>query len=72
LKVLLDHNLPRQLKAPLGMHEVFAAREMRWDALSNGELIHAAEVEGFQVMVTGDQNLPTSKTLKRALSLSSF
>ncbi len=54
------------------MHEVFAAREMRWDALSNGELIHAAEVEGFQVMVTGDQNLPTSKTLKRALSLSSF
>jgi len=70
LKVLLDHNLPRQLKPLLVGHDVFTAREMRWDGLSNGNLLAAAEGAGFEVMVTGDQNLTYQQNdLKRVIGL---
>jgi len=70
LKVLLDHNLPRQLKPLLVGHDVSTAREMRWDDLSNGHLLAAAEGAGFDVMVTGDQNLLYQQNdLKRVIGL---
>jgi len=70
LKVLLDHNLPRQLKPLLLGHDVFTAREKGWDGLSNGNLLATAEGAGFEVMVTGDQNLTYQQNdRKRAIGL---
>jgi predicted nuclease of predicted toxin-antitoxin system len=57
LKVLLDHNVPVQLKEFLEGHSAFSARELGWDLLKNGDLMTAAEIAGFDVMVTGDQNI---------------
>jgi predicted nuclease of predicted toxin-antitoxin system len=57
LKVLFDHNVPRKLRRILQGHVVRTAVEMGWAELENGELLSAAEVGGFAVMVTGDQNL---------------
>ena len=57
MKVLLDHNIPAQLKSLLADHETFTARELSWDALENGDLLAAAQAAGFDVMVTGDQSL---------------
>jgi hypothetical protein len=51
-------------------HDVLTAREMRWDGLSNGNLLAAAEGAGFDVMVTGDQNLTYQQNdLKRSIGL---
>jgi alkanesulfonate monooxygenase SsuD/methylene tetrahydromethanopterin reductase-like flavin-dependent oxidoreductase (luciferase family) len=36
---------------------------MGWDELVNGDLIKAAESAGFDVMVTGDQNLVYQQNL---------
>jgi len=36
---------------------VETAFERRWSALSNGDLLAAAEREGFEVFVTTDRNL---------------
>jgi hypothetical protein len=36
---------------------------MGWDELVNGNLINAAEQAGFEVMVTGDQNLRYQQNL---------
>ena len=39
----------------LSGHEVRTTAEMGWDRLTNGELLDAAEVVGFEVLVTGDK-----------------
>jgi predicted nuclease of predicted toxin-antitoxin system len=70
VKVLFDHNVPKKLRSLLPRHEVSTSRELGWDALKNGELLAAAEANGFQVMVTGDKNLSYQQNLKdRKLAL---
>jgi hypothetical protein len=45
-------------------HNVSTADEMGWSELENGELLRAAEVAGFAVMVTGDKNLSFQQDLR--------
>jgi hypothetical protein len=57
VKVLLDENLDHRLRKHLGLHEVFTASYKGWDGFKNGKLLQAAEDDGFDVVVTGDQTL---------------
>jgi hypothetical protein len=57
VKVLLDENLDRRLRRNLQGHDVFTASYMGWDGLKNGSLLRAAEDDGFEVFLTGDQTL---------------
>jgi alkanesulfonate monooxygenase SsuD/methylene tetrahydromethanopterin reductase-like flavin-dependent oxidoreductase (luciferase family) len=57
MKILLDENLDHRLRNQLGNHEVFTASYMGWDGLKNGKLIRAAEDNGFDLLLTGDQTL---------------
>lgn len=43
---------------------VTEARARGWEALENGELLNAAEIAGFQVLVTTDKNLRYQQNLK--------
>jgi hypothetical protein len=52
LRVVLDHSVPRGLRAALGDIEVRHAFEMSWHELPNGDLLRAAEREGFDVLIT--------------------
>jgi hypothetical protein len=45
-------------------HDVSTADEMGWSELENGELLRAAEVAGFAVMVTGDKNISSQQNLR--------
>ena len=63
MKVLLDQNLDHRLRKPLGSHEVFTASYKGWEALKNGKLLDAANEEGFDVLVTGDQSLSYEQNL---------
>jgi hypothetical protein len=70
VKVLLDHNLPRQLGPRLRGHLVFTAKQMGWDQLSNGQLIAAAEAREFDVLVTADKKMYAQQNhAERCLSL---
>lgn len=70
MKVLFDHNVPKRLRTLLPGHTVSTSREMRWNALKNGELLKAAEEYGFDAMITGDKNLGYQQNLKgRKLAL---
>jgi hypothetical protein len=40
-----------------------------WRELTNGDLLNAAEREGFDVLLTADTNFGNSRTLLRAGSL---
>jgi hypothetical protein len=63
VKVLLDENLPHLLRNNLGDHEVFTVRYRGWAGLKNGELIRAAEDDGFEVFITGDKTLSYEQNL---------
>jgi predicted nuclease of predicted toxin-antitoxin system len=63
LRILLDHNLPRQLARLLLDHDVGVAALLGWAELSNGELLRQAEAAGFDCMVTGDRNIAYQQNL---------
>jgi hypothetical protein len=63
LRILLDHNLPRQLARHLVGHEVGVAALLGWAALSNGDLLRQAEDAGFDCMLTGDRNIAYQQNL---------
>ncbi len=70
MKVLLDENLDHKLRKHLGDHEVFTVRYMGWSGLGNGDLLRAAEENGIEVLVTGDQNLAYQQNLaKRQIAI---
>lgn len=65
MKVLLDENFDHRLRGNLGAHEVFTVGYMGWSGLKNGKLIRAAEDEGFDAFLTGDQTLCHEQNLSR-------
>jgi predicted nuclease of predicted toxin-antitoxin system len=70
MRVLLDENLPRKLRLLIAAHEVRTAAFQGWSGLANGALLAAAEADGFDVMVTADQNMEYQQNLKgRKLAL---
>ena len=57
MRVLFDQGTPVPLRKALSNHSVSTAYELGWATLKNGELLHSAEAEGFEVLVTTDTNL---------------
>lgn len=50
MKLLLDENLPHQMRLELPGHEVFTAAYMNWGGIENGELLRQAAAEGFDAL----------------------
>ena len=62
-RILLDQNAPLGLRRFLSPHEVVAARQMGWARLSNGDLVRAADENGFDILITCDRNIPYQQNL---------
>jgi hypothetical protein len=63
VRVLFDQGTPEPLRRALTQHEIVTAYERGWSKLTNGELLDAAEKEGFGVLVTTDANLKHQQNL---------
>jgi predicted nuclease of predicted toxin-antitoxin system len=63
LKILIDQNVSARLARLLPSHDVVHASRKGWAALTNGDLLTAAEVDGFEVMITADQNIRYQQNL---------
>ena len=63
MRILFDQGTPAPLRDSLPQHEVSTAFERSWSTLKNGELLDAAEREGFNVLVTTDSNLKFQQNL---------
>ncbi|HWZ44486.1 MAG TPA: hypothetical protein VNW97_13500 [Candidatus Saccharimonadales bacterium] len=62
--VLFDNGTPRTLaRFLIDHHTVTEARARGWEELENGELLQAAEIVGFEVLVTTDKNLRYQQNL---------
>lgn len=66
MRVLLDEQLPRRLARELVGHDVRTTQQQGWAGIGTGELLRHAAATGFDVFVTGDQNLPFQQNLGRS------
>ncbi|HEY0007771.1 MAG TPA: DUF5615 family PIN-like protein [Tepidisphaeraceae bacterium] len=58
MKLLLDENLPHDLRHYIARHEIFTVAYMNWDGLTNGRLLTAAAAEaGFDGLITLDSGI---------------
>jgi len=65
VRILFDQGVPVPLRASLTRHEVATAYEKGWSKLKNGELLDAAEQDGFDQLVTTDAHLKHQQNLRR-------
>jgi hypothetical protein len=63
MRILFDHGTPSGIARRLIGHRVTEARERGWDRISNGDLLNAAEGEGFDVLLTTDKNMRYQQNL---------
>ena len=63
MNVLFDQGTPVPLRNHFSSHHVSTAYELGWSTLKNGELLAAAEGNGFEVFVTTDTNLAYQQNL---------
>jgi hypothetical protein len=64
VKILFDEGVPRQLRGLLGRNDVSLVEEKGWKGIRNGLLLQLAEENGFDVLVTADQQLKYQQNLK--------
>lgn len=57
MKILFDQGTPVPLRRFLSDHVVDTAYEQGWSALTNGDLLSMAEQNGYDLLITTDQNL---------------
>ena len=70
MKILFDQGTPVPLRKLLPEHSIITAYERGWQTLENGELITTAESDGFEAIVTTDQNLKYQQNLTgRSISI---
>lgn len=63
MKILFDQGTPAPLRRFLSEHDVFTAYELGWQTLRNGDLLARAQIEGFEAIITTDQNLRYQQNL---------
>jgi hypothetical protein len=63
MRILFDQGVPRGLAASLSVHEVTEARNLKWERISNGELLKLAEAAGFDLLLTTDKNVRYQQNL---------
>jgi predicted nuclease of predicted toxin-antitoxin system len=66
MRLLLDECVPLRLKQDLLGHDVYTVREKGWSSKRNGELLRLMRAEGFQCLLTVDQNLEFQQNLRES------
>lgn len=64
MRVLIDECLPRKFKDTLLGHECETVPDAGLAGQANGELLAAAEKQGFEVFLTIDAGIPYQQNLK--------
>lgn len=66
MRVLLDECAPKRLRRELPGHDVRTVAEMGWSGKKNGELLSLMAAQGFEVLLTVDQNIRHQQNLAAA------
>jgi len=63
MKILFDQGTPVPLRRYLVGHSVDTAYERGWSDLRNGDLLARAEMDGYELLITTDQNMRYQQNL---------
>ena len=63
MKILFDQGTPAPLRHHLAGHSVDTAYERGWSDLRNGDLLAKAELDGYELLITTDQNIRYQQNL---------
>jgi hypothetical protein len=63
MRILLDQGTPAPLRAALVGHVVVTAYERGWSTMTNGALLDAALEDGFDLILSTDQNIRYQQNL---------
>ena len=63
MKILLDEYLPVDLRFSFNEHEVHTVHWAKFNGKKNGELLSAAELAGYEVLLTVDQGMPRQQNM---------
>ena len=63
MKLLLDENLPHQLRHEIPGHDCSTVAFMGWGGVENGELLRRAAGAGFDALLTKDANVQYEQNL---------
>jgi hypothetical protein len=63
MRILFDHGTPSGIAKTLSGHDITEAIDRGWEQISNGELLAAAEEEGFDLLLTTDKNIRYQQNL---------
>ena len=63
MRILFDHGTPTGLRQFLSGHSVVRASWRGWNQLRNGDLLRAAQSEGYELIITTDQNFEDQQNL---------
>lgn len=61
MKVLLDENIPHELRPLLLPFEAYTVQYMKWGGIRNGDLMTRATGEGFEAILTFDKGMGEQK-----------
>jgi predicted nuclease of predicted toxin-antitoxin system len=64
MKILFDQGTPVPLRDYLEGHSVNTVYEQGWANLENNQLLQVAEEEGYDLLITTDQNLQYQQDLR--------
>ena len=63
MKLLLDENLPHQMRLELHGHAVVTAAYMNWSGIENGEPLRRAAESEFDAVIPNDRGLEHEQNL---------
>lgn len=65
MKILFDQGTPVPLRPFLDGHEVDTVFEKGWDRLTNGDVLAVAILNGYEILISTDQNLRHQQDLRQ-------
>jgi predicted nuclease of predicted toxin-antitoxin system len=70
MRILLDESVPQKLRLLIEGHAAVTVAFQGWSGLKNGDLLTVAEEEGYDLLITADQEITYQQNLSsRKLSL---
>ena len=65
MRLLLDKNFPQKVILDFPQHKLITVEKAGWKGKKNGELLALMMEEGFEGLITLDQNLPNQQNLEK-------
>jgi len=65
MKILLDENIPKNLKKDLSQFDVITVQEMGWNGLQNGALLNNMLENKIDILIAADKNLQNQQNFKK-------